>query len=115
MDDGGWVGRVAKIALQYQYISLERGRPLGTTVCRQETAAHLGCGVAILDTTCPVADEAALTSPSVPAEKRKHPSGLNDRLRQLPLWRRVRQAVSIVPRPDSQMGLPSGAVRGGRP
>lgn len=114
MDDGGWVGRAARIALQYQQMSLERGRPLGTTVRRQETA-HLCCGIAILDTTCPVADEAAFTSPSVPAEKRNDPSGLNDRLRQLPLWRRVRQAVSIVPRPDSEMGLPSGVVRGGRP
>lgn len=85
-----------------------------TTVHRQETA-HLFCGIAILDTTCPVADEAAFTSPSVPAEKRNEPSGLNDRLRQLPLWRRVRQTVSIVPRPDSEMGLPSEAVRGGRP
>lgn len=86
---------------------------LDTAVQRQE-AAHLCCGIAILDKTCPVADEAAFTSPSVPAEKRKDPSGLNDRPRQLPLWRRVRQAVSIVPRPDSEMGLPTRVVREGR-
>lgn len=95
-------------------MSLGRGRLLETVVQRQEIA-YLCCGIAILDKTCPVADEAAFTSPSVPAEKRKDPSGLNERHRQLPLWRRVRQAVSIVPRPDSEMGLPSGVVREGSP
>lgn len=106
-------GSVEQLRL-YGYISKCLYKLIKTTVHRQEIA-YLCCGIAILDTTCPVADEAAFTSPSVPAEKRIEPSGLNDRLRQLPLWRRVRQTVSIVPRPDSEIGLPSGAVREGRP
>ena len=50
--------------------------------------------------------------PSVPDEKICAPSGLKARARQLPLWRRVRHAVSIVPQPFSEdMGDVEGKGR----
>lgn len=60
-------------------------------------ATYSCCGIAIFEFTCPVSVAAIFTSPSVPAENRRVPSGLNERLRQLPLWRCVRHAVSMVP------------------
>ena len=59
----------------------------------------LAAGILILLSTCPVCVLAIFNSPSVPAEKSFSPSGLKARLRQLPLCRRVRHCVSIVPQP----------------
>ena len=56
-------------------------------------------GTATFAPTRPVSVLATLTMPSVPAEKICAPSTLKARARQLPLCRRVRQAVSTVPYP----------------
>ena len=69
-------------------------------------------GTAIFPTTCPVSVTAAFTSPSVPAENKWPPSGLNTNVRQLPLCLRVRHAVSMVPWPSHDAASP--VVAGGR-
>lgn len=59
----------------------------------------LADGMLTLLSTCPVSVAAIFTMPSVPAEKIFSPSELNVRARQLPLCRRVRHSVSMVPQP----------------
>lgn len=70
----------------------------GVKACMMEAGSidESCCGIAIFETTWPVSVAATFTRPSVPVENRRTPSGLNERLRQLPLWRCVRHAVSMV-------------------
>lgn len=63
----------------------------------KDKSAYLG--TAIFAVTSPVSVDATLRMPSVPAVSRWSPSALKTRLLQLPLWRRVRHTVSMVPWP----------------
>lgn len=58
--------------------------------------------IASFEITLPSSDLAALTKPSVPALNSVDPSGLKAIVRQLPLCRFVRHAVSISPSPLSE-------------
>ncbi len=73
---------------------------------------YLCNGTAIFPQTLPVSVAATLTTPSVPAESNCSPSGLKQRLRQLPLWRRVRHTVSMQLRPAC--GVEEGSEGGRR-
>lgn len=77
------------------------------SVWRNDVWTYASDGSVILAVTLPVIESATLTMPSVPAEYSDEPSRLYASVRQLPLCRRVFQAVSMCPKPLSEANVAS--------